>query len=77
MLRARGLVQSRADLGDALDAVVRELGLPRTLKDVKVEGDETVQILAQNSLQDHWCVTNPRPLKERAEVMKILEMVRG
>jgi alcohol dehydrogenase class IV len=77
VLRARGLVQGKADLGDALDAVVRELGLPRTLKDVKVGGEETVQKLAQNSLQDHWCVTNPRPLKEQAEVMKILEMVRG
>jgi len=77
VLRARGLVQGEADLGDALDAVVRELGLPRTLKDVKVEGDETVHKLAQNSLQDHWCVTNPRPLKEEAEVMKILDMVRG
>jgi alcohol dehydrogenase class IV len=77
VLRERGLVEGEADLGDALDAVVRELGLPRNLKDVKVEGEETVQKLAQNSLKDHWCISNPRPLREQAEVLKILDMVRG
>jgi alcohol dehydrogenase class IV len=76
VMRERGLVEGEADLGDDLDAVIRELGLPRSLKDVKVEGEETVQKLAQNSLKDHWCVSNPRPLREQAEVMKILEMVR-
>jgi alcohol dehydrogenase class IV len=76
VLLERGLVKGEADLGDALHAVIRELGLPRSLKEVKVEGEETVQKLAQNSLKDHWCVSNPRPLREQAEVMKILEMVR-
>lgn len=76
VLRDRGLVEGKADLGDALDAVIRELGLPRTLKDVEVEGEEAVQKLAQNSLKDHWCISNPRPLLEQAEIMKILDMVR-
>jgi alcohol dehydrogenase class IV len=76
VLLERGLVKGEADLGDALDAVIRELGLPRSLKDVNVEGEETVQKLAQNSLKDHWCLSNPRPLREQAEVMKILETVR-
>lgn len=77
VLRERGLVEGKVDLGDALDAIIRELDLPRTLKDVKVEGELTVQKLAQNSLKDHWCMSNPRPLVEQLEVMKILNMVRG
>lgn len=77
ILKEKGLVQGEADLGDVLDAVIRELGLPRSLKSVGVEGDETLQGLAKNSLRDPWCVTNPRPLKEQAEVMKILAMAAG
>jgi alcohol dehydrogenase class IV len=76
VLKERGLNRDEADLGDVLDAVIKELGLPRSLKSVGVQSDEKLlQGLAENSLQDPWCVTNPRPLKEQAEVMKILAMV--
>jgi alcohol dehydrogenase class IV len=78
VLRERGLIQDEADLGDVLDAVIKELGLPRSLKSVGVQSDEELlQGLAKNSLQDPWCVTNPRPLERQAEVMKILAMVAG
>ncbi|ETN46600.1 uncharacterized protein HMPREF1541_00786 [Cyphellophora europaea CBS 101466] len=66
----------KADLGDILDLVVRELGMPRTLKDVNV-GRDKLEGLAENSLTDHWIKTNAKPITEREQVMEILEMVVG
>jgi len=64
------------DLGDILDAVIRELGMPRTLKDVKI-GTDKLDLLATNSLTDHWILTNPVPITQKEQVMEILEMVVG
>ena len=64
------------DLGDILAAVIRELGLPKTLKDVSV-GREKFDALAENSLKDHWLKTNAVPITEKAQVMEILRMVEG
>jgi len=61
------------DLGDILDAVVRELGMPRTLKDVKI-GRDKLDLLAENSLKDHWILTNAIPITQKEQVMEILEM---
>jgi len=74
VLDRRGVDADKADLGDVLDAVIRELGLPRSLKDVGV-GREQLDGLAENSLQDRWCVSNPVPLKEKGQVLEILEKV--
>ncbi|MCJ1404045.1 hypothetical protein MMC11_007269 [Xylographa trunciseda] len=63
-----------ADLGGVLDVVIRELGMPRSLKDVGV-GREKLDGLAENSLHDRWCVTNPVPLERKGQVLEILEMV--
>lgn len=76
VLARRGVDTGSADLGDVLDAVIRDLGMPRTLKDVGV-GREQLDSLAENSLHDRWCVTNPVPLKEKRQVLEILEMVVG
>lgn len=76
VLRWRGLEDGRADLGDVLDAVISELGMPRSLRDVGV-GPEKMDLLAENSLHDEWCKKNPTPLTEKAQVMEILEMIRG
>ncbi|EAW08052.1 iron-containing alcohol dehydrogenase [Aspergillus clavatus NRRL 1] len=73
-LRRRGVDAETADLGDVLDVVVRELGMPRSLKDVGV-GRDALDALAANSLHDHWCKTNPVPLLEKEQVLEILEMV--
>ncbi|RAK98406.1 iron-containing alcohol dehydrogenase [Aspergillus ibericus CBS 121593] len=64
----------KADLGDVLDAIIRELGLPRTLKEVGV-GRNNLDGLAENSLLDRWCRSNPVPLVEKEQVLEILEMV--
>lgn len=63
-----------ADLGDILDAVIRELGLPRSLADVGI-GRDKLDMLAENSLHDPLCLSNPVPLTEKSQVLEILEMV--
>ncbi|KAH1346112.1 hypothetical protein KXX33_007946 [Aspergillus fumigatus] len=73
VLRDRGVDASLADLGDVLDAVIRELGMPRSLKEVGV-GRDALDELAANSLHDRWCKTNPVPLTEKKQVLEILEM---
>jgi alcohol dehydrogenase class IV len=74
VLRERGVDADTADLGDVLDAVIRELGMPRSLKEVGV-GSDKLDELAANSLHDRWCKTNPVPLTDKEQVLEILEMV--
>lgn len=75
-LEDRGnLKESSADLGDVLDAIFREFGMPRTLKEVGVEGEEKLKELARKCLEDPWCRTNPVPLLTEEQVMEILTMV--
>lgn len=71
---SRGLNKETADLGDVLDALFRELGMPRSLGEVGV-GRDQLDGLAANSLHDRWCRTNPVPLNEKAQVLEILEQV--
>ncbi|RAH70224.1 iron-containing alcohol dehydrogenase [Aspergillus aculeatinus CBS 121060] len=75
VLRRQGKEElDQVDLGDVLDAVIRELGMPRSLREVGV-GRDQLDCLAENSLHDRWCQTNPVPLKEKSQVLEILEMV--
>jgi alcohol dehydrogenase class IV len=74
LLEARGLEKSKTDLGDILDAVISELGMPRSLKAVGI-GRDKLELLAANSLNDKWCHTNPIPLEEKSQVLEILETV--
>ncbi|KEF56407.1 uncharacterized protein A1O9_07988 [Exophiala aquamarina CBS 119918] len=75
ILESRGLRQSKADLGDVLDGLFRDFGMPRTLKEVGVEGEETLQLLAERSLEDMWCRTNPVPLTTTAQILEVLRTV--
>lgn len=75
LLKIRGLSR-KADLGDALDKVIGELGMPRSLKDKGI-GRDQLPTLAKNSLDDWWIKTNPIPITEEPQVMQILEMVVG
>lgn len=74
VLRSHAVIVDAADLGDILDAIICELGLPRSLTDVRV-GRDKLDSLAANSLHDRWCKSNPVPLTEKAQVLGILEMV--
>ncbi|CAD6584149.1 MAG: hypothetical protein ASARMPRED_001613 [Alectoria sarmentosa] len=76
VLVKRGVEREGADLADVLDAIFRELGLSRSLKEVGV-GREKLPALARGSLSYRWCRSNPVPLMEIEQVMEILEMVVG
>ncbi|KAH7350840.1 alcohol dehydrogenase [Rhexocercosporidium sp. MPI-PUGE-AT-0058] len=76
VLRKQGLKKESADAGDVVGAIISELGMPRTLKEVGV-GHEKLDALAVNCLKDAWLKTNPVPLTEKKQVLEILEMVTG
>lgn len=76
VLKRRGVEREGGDLADVLDALFRELGMPRSLKEVGV-GRGLLQGLAEGSLSDRYCKSNPVPLRERGQVLEILEMVVG
>lgn len=72
---AKRNLTSENDLGDLLDGLFREYGVPRSLKEVGVEGEEKLKTLAVRSLEDPWCRTNPIPLTTADQVLEILKMV--
>lgn len=72
-----------ACLGDAsrpasqmLDALIRQLGMPRTLKEVGVE-EKDLDLIANYTLEDIWGRTNPRTIKNADDVMEILRAAMG
>ncbi|CAD6572299.1 MAG: hypothetical protein ASARMPREDX12_005100 [Alectoria sarmentosa] len=73
VLRSAGVEREKSDLGDALDALFKALGMPRTLDEVGIARDR-FESLAVGSLDDRWCKTNPIPLTRREQVLEILEM---
>ena len=76
VLETRGVDSKHADLGDILDIVFKELGMPRTLKDVHI-GRDKLDALAVNSLNDVWIRTNAVPIIAKVQVLDILEIVIG
>lgn len=70
----RGVDGGGAELPDLLDAVIRELGMPRSLREKGIEGEEKLRDLARMSLHDIFVKTNPVPLVDEEAVMKILRM---
>lgn len=71
-------VRIRAALGagdksasDALDGLIRSLGMPRTLAEVDVAEDRFAQVAAL-TLEDIWGRTNPRPVTGVDDIMTIL-----
>ncbi|XXH04950.1 mgpp2cl-1, protein phosphatase 2C-like protein 1 [Hypoxylon texense] len=67
------LERETADLGDLMDAIIRALGLPRTLKEFGI-GEDKLDTIAEHSLKDRWVQSNPAPL-DKAGVLEILKMV--
>lgn len=73
LFEKKGLEKESADLGDLMDAIIRALGLPRTLKQFNI-GEDRLDGIAEHSLLDRWVKTNPAPL-DKAGVLEILRMV--
>ena len=73
VLKSRGLKEAESDAGDALDAIFRHLGMPRSLKEMDI-GKDKFEVLAENSLKDPCCKSNPIPLDRKEQVIEILDM---
>jgi maleylacetate reductase len=56
---------------EVLDKFIRGLGMPRRLREVKVE-EADLPRLAQNCMLDDWTYSNPRPISRPEEVLEIL-----
>ena len=61
------------DAGDALDAFIGGLGMPRSLGAVKV-GPEHFERISEQAMGTPWVPRNPRPIPTPAEVREILTL---
>lgn len=61
------------DAGDVLDAFIRDLGMPRSLREVKV-GPEHFDRIAQQAMATPWVPRNPRKIEGPPQVREILDM---
>jgi maleylacetate reductase len=61
------------DAGDVLDDFIRGLGMPRSLREVKV-GSEHFDRIAQQAMATPWVPRNPRKIEGPAQVREILEL---
>ncbi|MGB8398868.1 iron-containing alcohol dehydrogenase [Bradyrhizobium sp.] len=59
------------DAGDVLDAFIRGLGMPRSLRDVRV-GPEHFDRIAEQAMKTPWVPRNPRKIDGPAQVREIL-----
>ena len=57
---------------DAVAALIADLGLPRTLRDVGVQREQLDRI-AEESMHDRWVHTNPRKIAGPADVRTLLD----
>ena len=56
---------------DAVDALCRDLGLPRTLREVDVPEDG-LEFIAAATLHDRSLTTNPKPVTDAGPIMEVL-----
>ena len=61
------------DAGDVLDNFIRGLGMPRSLREVKV-GADSFERIAQQAMHTPWVPRNPRKIEGPAQVREILEL---
>jgi alcohol dehydrogenase class IV len=69
---ATALGQPNTPPARILDSFIRNLGMPRTLRDVKIEESDLPR-LAKNCMLDDWTYSNPRPISSPEQVMEILK----
>jgi maleylacetate reductase len=61
------------DAGDVLDDFIRGLGMPRSLREVKV-GPESFDRIALAAMATPWVPRNPRKIEGPAQVREILDL---
>src|ERR1700741_4580909 len=72
-LVAEAMGQPGKDAGDVLDKFIRDLGMPRSLHEVRV-GKEHFDAIAQAAMAPQWVPRNPRKIGGPAEVREILDL---
>jgi len=72
-LVAAAMGRPNEDAGDVLDDFIRGLGMPRSLREVKV-GPEHFDRIAQQAMATPWVPRNPRKIEGPAHVREILDM---
>ncbi|KAK0732909.1 alcohol dehydrogenase [Lasiosphaeria miniovina] len=72
-LKRSGLSRETAGAGDAVAAFVAALGLPTCLQDVGI-GRERLEGLAESAMTDRDIPTNPVAIRDKEQVLQILEM---
>lgn len=70
---SNALGQPNSAASKVLDKLIRDLGMPRTLREVDVAAEDLPQ-LAENCMLDDWTFSNPRPIRTPQEVLEILKM---
>jgi maleylacetate reductase len=70
---AAAMGRPNEDAGDVLDDFIRGLGMPRSLREVKV-GPEHFDRIAQQAMATPWVPRNPRKIEGPAQVREILDM---
>jgi maleylacetate reductase len=61
------------DAGDVLDDFIRNLGMPRSLREVHV-APEHFDSIAKAAMATPWVPRNPRKIEGPAQVREILDM---
>ncbi|KAH9903542.1 putative Fe-containing alcohol dehydrogenase [Xylariomycetidae sp. FL2044] len=75
--KEKGLNRGKGEeLGGLLDVFIRELGMPRTLREFGIVEEERLEGIAVHSLTDRWVQSNPAKL-DKEGVLEILRMVLG
>ena len=72
-LVAEAMGQPGKDAGDVLDGFIRGLGMPRSLREVRV-GPEHFDRIAEQAMGTPWVPRNPRRIDGPAQVREILDM---
>ena len=72
-LVAAAMGYSDRDAGDVLDDFIRGLGMPRSLREVKV-GPEHFDRIAQQAMATPWVPRNPRRIDGPSQVREILDL---
>jgi len=72
-LVSAAMSQVGSEAGDALDSLIRGLGMPRSLGAVKI-GRENFQRIAERAMATPWVPRNPRPIEGPDQVREILQL---
>ena len=70
---AQAFDQPQADAADLVQDLIRSLGLPTTLREVKVEHEQFDRIAA-SAMQSPMVLANPRPITHPDQIKEILDM---